>query len=129
MCNFIKAFLLYSPFVSDKHRSEMQLPIHHSTPVPPPATFPEYSVDSSVPNRLTVRFWDAATKQLGKPHGIHGVEIRWELREDVPAKAEDLVNSDFTIRSPYTFVFTGDKQGKRVYFYLCWDNNKGEKYP
>ena len=129
--SFIKAFLLYSPFVSDKERNEMQLPIHDTkpTPVPPPTTFPEYSVDSSIPNQLTVRFWDAVTKQRGKPRGIHGAEIRWELREDAPAKVEDLVNSSFTTRTPYALVFTGDKQGHRVYFCLRWENNKGEKGP
>ncbi|MDR0635844.1 MAG: hypothetical protein LBF87_02045 [Treponema sp.] len=128
---FIKAFLLYSPFVSDKERNEMQLPIHDRkpTPVPPPSTFPEYHIDTPVPNQLSLQFWDAGTKQRGKPKGVHGAEIRWELREDAPAKAEDLLNSEFATRTPHVFVFTGDKQGKRVYFCLRWENNKGEKGP
>jgi hypothetical protein len=129
--SFVKAFLLYSPFVSDKDRDEMQIPIHDKTPtpVPPPATFPEYDVDTSIPNRLTVHFWDEATKQRKKPKGVHGAEIRWEMRNTAPEKAEDLVNSDFTTRTPHTFVFTGDRQGQRVYFCLRWENNKGEKGP
>ena len=129
--NFVKAFLLYSPFVSDKDRNEMQLPIHDKkpTPVPPPATFPECEIDTSMLNRLIVHFWDAATKRRGKPKGAHGAEIRWELREDAPAKAEELDNSSFATRTPYVLEFTGDKQGKRVYFCLRWENNKGEKGP
>ncbi|MDR1398467.1 MAG: hypothetical protein LBJ41_00895 [Treponema sp.] len=128
---FIKAFLLYSPFVSDNDRDKMRLPIHDTkpTPVPPPATFPEYDINTSVPSRLSVRFWDEATKQRGKPKGVHGAEIRWELRAEAPAKAEDLVNSEFSTRTPHTFVFTSDKQGQRVYFCLRWENSKGEKGP
>ena len=34
---FVKAFLLYSPFVSDKDRNEMQLPVHDTKPTPVPA--------------------------------------------------------------------------------------------
>jgi hypothetical protein len=129
--SFVKAFLLYSPFVSDTDRDEMQLPIHDTkpTPVPPPATYPEYSLDTSVPSRLFVHFWDEASKQRGKPRGVHGAEVRWELRDEAPAKAEDLSNSDFATRTPHTLVFTGDKQGQRVYFCLRWENNKGEKGP
>ena len=32
LSNVIKAFLLYSPFVSDKDRGEMRLPIHDTKP-------------------------------------------------------------------------------------------------
>jgi hypothetical protein len=129
--DFIKAFLLYSPYVSDKDRDEMGLPIHDTkpTPVPVPTSFPEYSVDTSTPLRLVMRFWDSATKQRAKPKGVHGAEIRWEEREDAPAKAEDLANSDFATRTPRTFAFTGDNQGRKVYFCLRWENNKGEKGP
>ncbi|MDR1216815.1 MAG: hypothetical protein LBK25_09050 [Treponema sp.] len=128
---FIKAFLQYSPYVSDKDRDEMRIPIHDTTPtpVPVPTTFPEYSIDTSTPARLVVRFWDEASKQRGKPKGVHGAEIRWEEREDTPAKAEDLANSDFATRTPRTFAFTGDNQGRKVYFCLRWENNTGEKGP
>jgi hypothetical protein len=129
--NFIKAFLLYSPFVSDKDRDEMKLPIHDTkpTPIPPPSTFPEYDIDTSIQSRLSIHFWDEASKKRGKPKGVHGAEIRWEIREEAPAKAEDLSNSDFATRTPHVFAFTGDKQGQRVYFCLRWENNKGEKGP
>jgi hypothetical protein len=128
---FIKAFLLYSPFVSDKDRDEMRIPIHDTTatPTPPPTTYPEYTIDTSTPAQLSVHFWDKASKRRGKPKGIHGVEFRWEMRENEPANAEDLNNSDFATRTPRLFSFTKDKQGKRVYFCLRWENSKGEKGP
>jgi hypothetical protein len=127
--DFVKAFLEYSPFVSDHDRDEMRIPIHDATPVPPPATFPEYDIDTSIPNRLSLRIWDEASKKKAKPAGVHGAEIRWELRDKPPAKAEDLINSDFATRTPHTFEFTGDKQGKRAYFCVRWENPKGEKGP
>jgi hypothetical protein len=129
--SFIKAFLLYSPYVSNDDRNEMQIPIQDtkSRAVQPPATIPEYDVDSSIPNRLFVNFWDQMSKEKKKPKSVHGVEVRWELREDAPAKVEDLSNSSFTTRTPYTFVFTSDKQGQRVYFCLRWENSKGDKGP
>jgi hypothetical protein len=129
--SFIKAFLLYSPFVSDKDRDEMQLPVHDTTPTPtpPPTTFPQYSIDTSIPSRLYVHFWDEESKRRGKPKGVHGAEVRWEMREEAPAKAEDLSASDFATRSPRAFSFTGDQQGRRVYFCLRWENNRGEKGP
>jgi hypothetical protein len=69
---FIKAFLLYSLYVSDKDRDEMQIPIHDTTPTPTPVptTFPEYSLDTSTPARLVVHFWDEASKQKAKPKGV-----------------------------------------------------------
>jgi hypothetical protein len=129
--DFINAFLLYSPFVSDKDWDEMGLPIHDTkpTPTPVPTSFPEYSLDTSTPLRLVVRFWDNVSKQKAKPHGVHGAEIRWEEREAEPTKAEDLANSDFATRTPRSFAFTGDNQGRKVYFCLRWENNKGEKGP
>jgi hypothetical protein len=126
---FVKAFLMYSPFVSDKDRDEMRLPIHDTkpTPTPAPSTYPEYDIDTSIQTRLTVHFWDSASKKKAKPKGVHGAEIRWEMREDAPVKAEDLINSDFTTRTPHSFTFTGDKQGQRVYFCLRWESDTGEK--
>ncbi|MDR1216484.1 MAG: hypothetical protein LBK25_07370 [Treponema sp.] len=129
--SFIKAFLLYSPFVSDKDRDEMRIPIHDSTatPIPTPTTYPEYTIDTATPGQLSVHFWDEASKRRGKPKGVHGAEIHWEMRENEPANEEDLNNSDFATRTPRLFSFTKDKQGKRVYFCLRWENGKGEKGP
>jgi hypothetical protein len=129
--DFVKAFLEYSPFVSDTDRNEMKLPVHDATPtpVPRPTTFPEYDIDTSIPGQLSVRFWDEAGKKRGKPKGVHGAEVRSEMREQAPAKAEDLINSDIATRSPFTTRYTGDNQGKRVYFCLRWENGKGEKGP
>jgi hypothetical protein len=61
--------------------------------------------------------------------GVHGVEIRWEIREEPPAKEEDLANSEIATRSPFTLTFTGDKRGKKVFFCLRWENGTGKKGP
>jgi hypothetical protein len=94
-----------------------------------PTAFPEYSIDASIQGRLIVHFWDQSGESNRKPKGVCGAEIRWEARETAPETAEDLSNSNFATRTPYTFAFTDREQGQRVYFCLRWENNRGEKGP
>jgi hypothetical protein len=117
------------PFVSDKDRDAMRLTTHDAKSTPVPTSFPRYSIDTSTSARLYVHFWDSASKHCGKPKGVRGAEIRWEERASAPAKAEDLSNAAFATRTPRAFAFTGDNQGRRVYFCLRWENSKGEKGP
>ena len=128
---FIKAYIMYNPLVSTNDRDKMSIPNHNAShsPIPKPSTFPEYRIDTSVPNRLSVRFWDYISKRRGKPKGVHGAEIRWEIRSEAPLKAEDLINSDFATKTPHVFDFTGDKRGLMVYFCLRWENPTGSKGP
>jgi hypothetical protein len=46
-----------------------------------------------------------------------------------PATVEDLINSAFDTKSPYTFVFEEAQRRKMLYFCLRWENGKGEKGP
>jgi hypothetical protein len=42
---------------------------------------------------------------------------------------EQLVQSSFHTRSPFTLEFHGAERGKTVYFALRWENTRGEKGP
>ncbi|MDR3238103.1 MAG: hypothetical protein LBT84_06340, partial [Spirochaetia bacterium] len=128
---FVKAYLLYNPALSNADRELIGLHVHSTkpTPTPAPSTFPEYDIDTSILNRLSVHIWNVRNKRKGKPDGVHGAEIAWEVRTTPPSKAEDLANSAFTTRTPYTLEFTGDQRGQVVYFCLRWENNKGQKGP
>jgi hypothetical protein len=44
-----------------------------------PESYPEADPDMSIIWQVTINFWDSATKKRGKPHGVHGAEIRWAL--------------------------------------------------
>jgi hypothetical protein len=128
---YVKAYLSFNPAVSDADREQMGITIHDKTktPVLPPTTIPEAEIDSSIIRQLTIHFKDNGSERRGKPHGVHGVEIVWDITETIPLKMEEFKNSVFDTRSPYTFTFDESQRGKKVFFCLRWENAKGEKGP
>ncbi|MDR1864574.1 MAG: hypothetical protein LBR08_03285 [Bacteroidales bacterium] len=97
--------------------------------VPPPESYPAFSTDSSIIRRLSVHFRDVGSASKAKPIGIHGAEIRWEIRQASPVTPADLINSSFCTRSPLTLEFDEDRRGETVWFCLRWENTRGEKGP
>jgi hypothetical protein len=94
-----------------------------------PESYPETEPDTSIIRQVTINFWDSATKKRGKPHGIHGAEIRWALLDHPPVSENELVNSDFDTASPFTLKFDENQRGKRLYFCLRWESNTNVKGP
>ncbi|MDR2755174.1 MAG: hypothetical protein LBC20_05655 [Planctomycetaceae bacterium] len=128
----VKEFLTYNHLVTNEDRDNMGLPIHKTTRTPTPAaiTFPDFDIDSRTIRRLTVHFYDQGRRNSkAKPDGQHGAEIRWAILETPPQKIEDMLNSSFSTRTPFTLEFDENKRGKIVYFCLCWENTRGEKGP
>jgi hypothetical protein len=120
-----------NPRVSDDDRRAMGITIPSSskTPVPPPTTYPVFTVDSSVIRLLKINFRDSASSSKAKPYGIHGAEIRWSILDIPPVNVKDLNISGFDTRSPFTLEFDDDQRGKTVWLCLRWENTKGEKGP
>jgi hypothetical protein len=102
---------------------------HTLTPGTEPETYPEAEADTSVIRQLTIHFWDSATKKRGKPHGVHGAEIRWAILDHAPASENELTNSDFDTASPFTLKFDESQRGQRVYFSLRWETTTNLKGP
>jgi hypothetical protein len=129
--SYAKAYLMFNPLITDSEKESMGLHLHlsKSSTIPPPSTYPEAEIDSSILRQLTIHFRDNGSRRRGKPKGVHGVEIRWELLPAPPVSIEDIKNSVFNSRSPQTFVFEENKRGQTVYFCLRWENSKGEKGP
>jgi hypothetical protein len=94
-----------------------------------PESYPEAEPDTSVLRQVTIHFWDNVTKKRGKPHGVHGAEIRWAILDHDPASVDELTNSDFDTASPFTLKFDENQRGKRVYFCLRWETNTNVKGP
>jgi hypothetical protein len=94
-----------------------------------PATWPEAEGDTAVLRQVTIHFWDSATKKRGKPHGVHGAEIRWAVLDRPPADIDELVHSDFDTAAPFTLHFDEASRGKRVYFCLRWESSTNLKGP
>ncbi|GHU33129.1 hypothetical protein FACS1894172_11050 [Spirochaetia bacterium] len=128
---FVKAYLAYNPAVSDTDRESMGLPLHDGTrtPSPAPTTIPELELDSSIIRQISVHFKDAGSERRGKPAHVHGVELRWALRDNPPSSVEDLTKSAFDTASPYTFTFDEAGRGKALYICPRWENGKGDKGP
>jgi hypothetical protein len=123
---FVKAYLAFNPAVTDADKESMGLPLHDSsrTPTPPPSTIPEAEIDSSIIRQLTIHFKDNGSEKRGKPAGVHGVEIVWDITETAPATMDEFKNSAFDTASPYTFTFDESQRGKKVFFCLRWENAK-----
>jgi hypothetical protein len=102
---------------------------HTSTPAGKPETYPEAEADTSIIRQVTIRFWDSATKKRGKPHGVHGAEIRWAILDHEPTTENELTNSDFDTATPYTMSFDESQRGKRLYFCLRWESTTNLKGP
>ncbi|MDR1072637.1 MAG: hypothetical protein LBL45_03040 [Treponema sp.] len=99
------------------------------TPTPKPTTFPEAEPDTSIIRQVTIHFWDSGTKKRGKPHGVHGAEIRWAILDHAPASVKELANSDFDTATPFTLVFDESQRGGRLYFCLRWETSTNLKGP
>ena len=98
------------------------------SPAPVPASYPEAIIDSSVIRRITVKCHDTGSKSYAKPHGVHGVEIKWIIAAENPG-IDGLVNSAFDTASPYTLEFNETDRGKSLWLCLRWENTRGEKGP
>jgi hypothetical protein len=97
---FVKAYLAFNPVVTDADKESMGLPLHDSTrtPTPPPSTISEAEIDSSIIRQLTIYFKDNGSEKRGKPAGVHGVEIVWDITETAPATADRDVIEGGTFR-------------------------------
>ncbi|MDR1984036.1 MAG: hypothetical protein LBQ28_04340 [Prevotellaceae bacterium] len=117
--------------VTDDDRRAMGIPIRKTTrtPVPVPATYPDFDVDSSVIRRLTIHFRDHGSDKKAKPAGVHGAEIRWAILAAPPVEVSELVNTGFDTHTPFTLEFNESERGQTVWFCLRWENTRGEKGP
>jgi hypothetical protein len=130
--DFVNANLRFNEAVTDDDRVKMGLtvPDPKPTPTPDPKTQPVVDViDTSVIMRLSLHYKDSNRTTRAKPDGMHGIEIRWAIRDLPPTVMDDLMHSEFSTRTPYTFVFDEDRRGKTIWLRLRWENNRGVKGP
>jgi hypothetical protein len=131
MRGFANTSIRYNKLMKEEDKEYYGIHTHDPipTPNPKPTTFPEAEADTSVLRQVTIHFWDSFTKKRGKPHGIHGAEIRWAILDHVPISVKELVNSDFDTATPFTLVFDESQRGQRLYFCLRWESTTNQKGP
>ena len=100
------------------------------TPVGVPTTAPTAMVEQT--NRLqhTVNFADSATPtSKAKPAGVRGCQIWLKIGTTPPASVSELHYLATDTRTPYIAQFDAADAGKTAYYWLRWENTKGETGP
>jgi hypothetical protein len=122
----------HNPLVTPAERAEMGIVTgkgRGNASNPAPDTYPDFDIDSSIIRRLSILFRDHGSTARRKPHGVHGVEIRWCILDAAPKDISDLRYSVFDTRSPFSFEFDEHERGKIVWFCLRWESTNGKKGP
>jgi hypothetical protein len=130
---FVNQYLRYNPAVTDDDRVKLGLhvPDPEPTPAPVAVTWPVVTrIDSGTILRLTLKYKDSESAvSRAKPDHTTGAEIRHAILDAPPTSTDDLIHSDFSTRSSYTFIFDENQRGKTVWFRLRWENTRGQKGP
>jgi hypothetical protein len=120
---YVRAYLINNPAVTDEDKTAMGLPVHKTThtPVSVPTTAPQLFINTGTRRRFTITYQDEGSDRRGKPHGVHGVEVRWAILEHPPAVISELVNSAFDTKPPLTIDFEEHERGKKVFLCGRWE--------
>ena len=100
------------------------------TPVAVPTTAPVGRIEQ--PNRLehNLHFADATTPtSKAKPAGVRGCQIWVKIGTTPPASVSELNDLATDTRTPYVAQFDAADAGKTDYYWLRWENTKGETGP
>ena len=125
--------LQHNPLVTDEELNFMHVPPRGRKS--PQKSEPTHEtvllrVDNSVKQEVTVHFSSEKHPRCGKADFQRGVEIISAITDpEVVTQLDDLGNSVFTTRSPYTFRFRSVDRGKVFCFAARWENNVAQKGP
>ncbi len=115
---------------ASKAAAGITVPGTHATPSGPPTSAPVGVVETL--NRLehTIRFSDSATPtSRAKPPGVRGCQVWMKVGTTPPVSESDLHFLATDTRTPYVAQFEPADAGKTAYYWLRWENNKGETGP
>ena len=100
------------------------------TAVPVPNTAPVGRIEQFNRLKHTIHFADAATPtSKAKPAGVRGCQVWLKIGTAPPASASELHFLATDTRSPYVAQFDAADAGKTAYYWLRWENTKGEAGP
>jgi hypothetical protein len=114
-------FLRNNPAVTEQDLRAMSIYLEPHTNQPLPATneYVEFDVEHHR-RRLLIGFRVLGSTDHAKPHGVHEVEIRWGILDQMPETELELKNVDTCTRSPLTLDFTEAERGKVLYMSGRW---------
>jgi hypothetical protein len=117
--------------LSPADRDTLGIGQQHSSgaPVPVPTSRPLAQVDTSQRLQHTISFVDSETPtSRAKPEGVRGCQIWYKVGSTV-GDPRELTFAATDTRSPYVLQFDGADAGKMVYYWLRWENTRGEIGP
>jgi hypothetical protein len=124
---FINVYLRYHPDVTNEDKLNMGLhvPSGARTPINPPDTAPGYEIIQKGPGMLGVIYRHLGGKKGSKPEGVTGARIHYGVFDAPPTDQKQLPGSVWASRVPTTITFRETDRGKRAYFALRWEIEKG----
>lgn len=110
-------------------RNTLNLPAKDGsrTPAAVPTTVPIGQVNTNRRLEHTILFTNEDGTQA-KPTGVRGCQIWYNIGE-APTDPSQLKFMATDTASPYIYKFSGDDAGKNVYYWLRWENTRGETGP
>jgi hypothetical protein len=128
---FVNRFLRYDP-VTNADRDNMGIPNKKGkgSPVQVPETSPLLIIDTGTRRRIRIFYKDEKSARRGKPKGVHGIEVRWEVMDRPPESINELTHSSFDTNPPLTLSFDEKDRGRHIYMSGSWEiEREGEKGP
>jgi hypothetical protein len=121
------------PGTTDAHRAALGITVPDTTgtPVGPPTTAPDVTIDTSQRLRHVIHFARTLTEGGGraKPAGVRGCQIWMKIGSPAPASESDLSFVTEDTRTPHTIDFDPADGGKLVYYWSRWVNPRGQTGP
>lgn len=100
------------------------------TPIPPPASHPIITVDSSGVQSMVLRFADEfSPASRRRPAGSIGLLLRKYVGVAAGTDPETAPFEGLFTRIPMEVPFTSDDVGKKATFWAQWTNGKGQEGP
>ena len=117
-----------NPTTDDMMRTDLNLTVKDTTqtPIGAPTTRPMAEVDTSVPLRHTIIFFDTESSTKGKPEGVKGAEIWCKIGGEATMNEDDYRYLGTDTASPYLAIHKAENVGKQAHYLLRWVNPKNE---
>ena len=125
--DFTSEFIRYSRAVSndDKRLLGVHVPSGTWTSVKPPDTAPGVELIQMGPGLLGVIFRHLGGRKGSRPPGVTGARAYYGVFDTPPTDQTQLPGSVWISRCPTIVRFRESDRGKRVYFALRWEIEKG----
>ncbi|MDR1419481.1 MAG: hypothetical protein LBI86_03825 [Treponema sp.] len=126
---FTNEFIRYSRAVSDddKRLLGVHIPDPTPSPIPDPATRPEFSLRVKDIRKIRIDFQDQGSERRAKPYGMDGAVVHWLVSDHAAQATGELTGSVLATRTPFTLEFADADRGKILSVALQWQNEKGRK--